>query len=130
MVAPRATARISLDTHMIIWEYTCRGIYVLCHRRAAPARHLEHALLLRAIGGRADAPSSPAATVGLKAPQGVARGWLRRVAGGGPAAGLSPQSQAAPGGRRVACAVPPLLVEARRCPGATPGAYGEGPVGE
>src|SRR5437763_682051 len=110
---------------MTVCAYTCRGIRIRSPRRTAPPGDPEHALLFRALGGRADAPPSPAATIRLQAPQGIARRWLRRISRGGPAAGLSPQSQTAPGNRRLASALPPLLVEARRCAGATPGADGE-----
>src|SRR5262249_28759197 len=108
------------------WHIRGRGIRIRSPRRTEPPRHPHHALRFGALGGRADAPPSPAAAVGLQAPQGLGWGCLRRLTRGCQAAGLSPQPKPAPGPGRMARAIPPLLVEARRCPGRALGADGEG----
>src|SRR5262249_23571052 len=84
--APTDSSRVSLDRHMPRWAYMARGIRIRSSRRTEPARNPDLALLVRALGGRIDAPASPAAAVGLQAPQGAACGWLRPLTRGPPAA--------------------------------------------
>src|SRR5580698_5695423 len=111
---------------MIAWQYTGRGIIVCGRRGAQPAGHLEPAALVRALGGRDRARASAVAALGLQAPARAAGGGVRGFANRSAAAPLSPAAGAAQGARRLAGSLPALLVEARRCPGATPEQDGEG----
>src|SRR5215207_6962193 len=105
--------------------YACRGISLRHRRRAPQTGHPEPAALVRALRGRARARASPLAAVRLQAPASAARGGVRGLTNRSAAAPLSAEAGAAHGARRMAHALPALLVEARRCPGAAPGEDGE-----
>src|SRR5205085_11552233 len=102
------------------WLYTCRGILVRHRCGAQSARHLEPAALVRALRRRDRARASAVAAVRLEAPARAPRSRVRGVADRSAAAPLSTAAGAAHGARRMARSLPPLLVKARRCPGATP----------
>src|SRR4051812_48651496 len=95
---------------MPVGVYTWRGINVRHHRRAESPGYFEPAGGVRALRRRARAAAPHAADVGVEALEGAARRRVRRSTRGRAAASLSDPAGAADGGRRVARAVPALLV--------------------
>src|SRR4051812_1260192 len=110
---------------MNIRLYILSGIYIRHCRRAEPARHPEPAPLVRALGRRDRAQAAAVAAVRIQAPPSTAGSRVRGITHRSAEAPVSTEAGAAHGARRLARALPALLVKAGRCAGAALGKNGQ-----
>src|SRR5215203_1836883 len=104
--------------------YTSHGILFRYRRRAQQARHPESPPFFGTFRRRNRAKASAFAAIGVETPSRAERRRLRRITGRCSAAPLSASTRATDGDGRVAGSLPPLLVKASRCAGATPRQHG------
>src|SRR5262245_30859161 len=109
---------------MPIRVYTERGIRIRNHCRAEPARDIEPAGSIPAVGGRDRASASYDAADRVQAPARAARGGFRGINRGRTAPSLPAEAGTVSGGGYLAGPVPPVLVGPRGCSGTPPRPHG------
>src|SRR5579864_4951667 len=100
------------------------GICIRSHRRAEPPRDIEPPGLVPTVGRRDRASAWYGAAGRVQAPARAARRRFRRIHGGCAAPSLPAETGATSGDRRLAGAVPPVLVRSRGCSRTPPRPHG------
>src|SRR5579862_5771803 len=94
---PRQLHAICLDTYIPFNAYFAHGVGLRNHRRAKPPRDPEPAGVVRAVCRRDRTSPSNGAADRLEAPARPARGGVRGITDGSPAAAVSSEPRAAHG---------------------------------